>query len=367
MNPRPARPIGLIFAAIVLGLLALGTLVSGALTFFAAFFVPHQALAAAPGAPAPPSPQVLGIMLGAVGFLELLITAWAISTIVGILRLKSWARYSILTIGGLLAFFGITSAGVLAVLPALMAQTSPQTPLPPHLMQGVLLTLGLFYTAIAGIGVWWLVYFNRRTVKAFFLPQYAPAPNPYAYSVAASLATPGGLEYAAPPVLPPPPGGRFAHVPTSIKIIAILFFISALVTAVFTFLPFPAFIAGFYLSGFAGHLLYFAYTALMLLIGLGLFRLDNRARLGIYALTGLAVVNTVVMLTPWGRAGFAAYNHQLQQQMHLPATSAFVDPSSPMIILPGLIFTLLFYGLILFLIERQRSLFADPPSASSSR
>ena len=370
---RPGRPIGLILAALVLGLFALGTLLSGAFTFVAAFIVPHQALANAPGATAPPNPQLIGIMLGVIGIIELLIAAWAIFTIVGLLRLRSWARYSILIIGSLLAFFGIASAGMLALLPAIMAQTatqtaaqtSLQTPLPPHLMQGLLLTLGLFYTAIASVGVWWLVYFNRRSVKAYFLPTYAAQPNPYAYSTAASLATPGGLGDPFLPVLPlpPPPAGRFTHIPTSIKIIAILFFVSALGTAVFTFLPFPAFLAGFYLSGFAGHLLYFGYTLLMLLIGLGLLRLDNRARLGVYLLTALAVVNTAVMLTPWGRARFAAYNHTLQQQMHLPNTSALIDPASPVVILPGLVFALLFYGVVLLLIERHRTLFEHPPTS----
>ena len=353
---RPARPIGLVFAAIVLGFFALATLLSGTFTCIAAFAMAQHALAATPGTPPPPPPQVLKLLIAAVGIFELLVAAWGVSTIVGLVRLKSWARYSILVIGGLLTLFGITSAAFLALLPKIMAVSSPQAELPPHLMQGMLLFLGLFYTGMAAVGIWWLVYFNLGTIKAFFLPHYAPAANPY-LPTAASLATPGGLPYPPQAQLPPAPAGRFAHVPTSIKVVACFFLFAGFLTAILTFLPFPAFLLGFYLTGLAGHLVYLAYTLLLLLIGIGLFRLENRARFGLYAITALALVNAIVLLTPWGRARFAFYNLHLQQQMRLPAAPTLFDPTNPLFTLIGLVFTLAFYGVLLFLVERHRTLF----------
>ena len=363
MNPQrttPAKPLGLIFAAIVLGLFAAGSALSGVFTLVASFAIQQHGLATTPGAPAPPSPQVLTALVAGVAVFELLIAGWAIATIVGLVRLKTWARFSILVIGGLLAFFGITSAAFLALLPAIMAASSQQTPMPAHVMQGMLLVLGLFYTAIAATGVWWLVYFNLRSVKAYFLPQYALAPNPYAYSTAASLATPGGLAYPAAPPPEPVPAGRFAHVPTSIKVIACFFVIAGLVTAVFMFLPVPAFLGGFYLSGMSAHLLYLGYAVWMLLLGVGLFRLDNRARLGTYALTALSFVNAVILLTPWGRARYTLYSHQIQQQMHFPPSPPAVEAATPVFTAFGLLATLVFYGVILYLIERHRASFRTP-------
>ena len=366
-STRSHRPIGLIFAAIILGFFALGAAACGAATLLVATNFSQHALPTAPGTP-PLSPDLLKYTLAGVALIELLIAAWGIFTIVGLLRLKSWARYSILVIGGLLALFGIASAAGLALLPAIMAQT-PQAQgaaLPPHLMQGLLLALGLFYTGVAAVGVWWLVYFNLRTVKAYFLPGFAAPYYPPPFPTAASLATPGGLDaMQVPPPLPGQalPAGRFAGVPTSIKVIACFFLLGGLITAVFIFLPFPAFLAGIYFSGMGAHLLYLVYAVWTLLIGFGLLRLDNRARFGVYALVGLAVVNSIVTLTPWGRGRFTVYNHLLQQRMHLPPTPAAFDTASPVFISLGLILAVSFYGVLLYLIERHRAAFRNSPPA----
>jgi hypothetical protein len=342
----------------MLGLFALIALASGAGTILTAFVIPQHAIAPNPGVSATPSPHVLGVVLGIFGLIELLIAGWAISTIVGLVRLKNWARYSILVIGGLLAFIGLTSAASLALLPAIFAQSNQQGALPPHLMQGLLIGLAVFYTAIAGTGVWWLVYFNLRSVKAYFLPHYVQ-PTFASYPTAASLATPGGLDAlpAPPPIVLPM--GRFAGVPTSIKVIACFFFFGAVVSALFALLPFPANFASFYVYGLPGHLLNFAYAVFIFLLGFGLLRLDNRARLGVYALVAWAVINVLPMFTAGGRERFLAYNQHIQQQMQLTPSPAplIVDPSRPVFIVVAFVFGLIFYGIILFLIERHRDLF----------
>ena len=365
-NPtRAARPLGLIFAVIALGLFTLGLLATGGVSLVGIFFGSQHA--SATSGP-PPPPELIKAVLAGTAIFMLLLAAWSIATMVGLLRLRNWARYSILVIGGLLAFFGITSAGATALLPAMVAASGQQAAVPAGVMQGILLFVVLFYIAIASVGVWWLVYFNLRTVKSCFLPHYAnPYPNPYAsaypsYTTAESLATPGGL---APP--PPPaqhlPLGRFANVPTSIKVIACLFFVAAFSCLLCTLLPFPAFLAGFFVSGLPGHLVYLVYAVFMGLIGFGLFRLDNRARLGVYFLVLIAVVNGIVMITPWGHARFVLYNATLQRQMGLPPSPVPFDPTGGPILVVGLIFGLVFYGLILYLIERHRNLFTTPGSA----
>ena len=364
---RPARPLGLIFAVVALGLFTLGLLATAAISGVGLFF--GSSHAAATTGPQPPPELIKAVLAGTLVFF-LLLAAWSIGTMVGLLRLRNWARYSILVIGGLLAFFGITSAIFIALLPGMVAASGQQAALPADVMHGIILFTALFYIGIGSVGVWWLVYFNLRSVKAYFLQHYA---NPYAsayaapvaaYSAAASLATPGGL--APPPPAVPltlAPTGRFAHVPTSIKVIACLFFFAAFSCLLCTLLPFPAFLAGFFLSGIPGHLLYVVYAGLMFLIGLGLFRLDNRARLGVWVLVAIAVVNGIVMVTPWGHARFVLYNLMLQQRMGVPPPIG-LDPTGGPILLVGLLFGLAFYALILYMIERHRGLFTRSGSAS---
>ncbi len=373
---RPRRPTGLIFAAIALGLFTLSLLGSAAISIIGIFFGTPSAAAVASGPPLPPH-FITAALAGSAAFF-LVLAAWSIATIVGLLRLRNWARYSILIMGALIAFFGITSGLFIAFLPSIVAASDPQQALPPGVMHGIIAIIALFYIAIGAVGIWWLVYFNLRSVKSYFLPYYAshyasPQPNPYtaaypSYSTAASLATPGGLAPPLPatPVPVPPPAGRFAHVPTSIKIVGCLFFFGALACLVFVPLPFPAFVAGFILPGWAGHLLYLAIAAVNFLLGFGLFRLDNRARLGVYALVIYAVANAIVMRTPWGYARYTAYSLALHRQMHLPPTPPGFDPSGGPILTFTLILSLVLYALIIYVIERHRALFTTPAHSRSA-
>src|SRR5271156_2340944 len=130
------RPIGLILSAIVLSLAALFLLLLTALTAFASIFAQHQpSIAATPH-------FALYLMLAVSAFYAVLAT-WAIFTVIGILRLRSWGRYSILIIGGGLAFIGVLAAAFSLVfsrtmLPALQAQ---QLMTNPHLMSIVFMVV----------------------------------------------------------------------------------------------------------------------------------------------------------------------------------------------------------------------------------
>ena len=97
------RPIGLILSAIVLSLAALFLLLMTALMAFAGLFAGHQ-----PTVPA--APHFLIYFMLAISVFYAVLAVWAILTVIGILRLRSWARYSILIIGGGLAVLGILTA-----------------------------------------------------------------------------------------------------------------------------------------------------------------------------------------------------------------------------------------------------------------
>ncbi|MGH9596952.1 MAG: hypothetical protein ACRD3K_09160, partial [Edaphobacter sp.] len=81
------RPIGLILSAIVLSLAALFLLLTAALTALTGIFVGHHQSTAA-------TPHFVIYLMLATGVFYIALAVWAILTVVGILRLRSWARYS---------------------------------------------------------------------------------------------------------------------------------------------------------------------------------------------------------------------------------------------------------------------------------
>lgn len=83
----------------------------------------------------------------------LLFAGWGLGTGIGLLRAWRWARISTLIFSGLLAAFGI-----LGMLPFFR--------MPGHVIwRTVFVLLHLIPTAS---GLWWLVFFTREDVKAYF-------------------------------------------------------------------------------------------------------------------------------------------------------------------------------------------------------
>ena len=104
---------------------------------------------------------------------------WVILTVIGILRLRSWGRYSILIIGGGLAVLGVlavlfSTLFSRAILPALQAQ---QPAVDPHIMSFAILFVAAIYLFIAAVGIWWLIYFNLRSIRQIFSNQAMLVPS----------------------------------------------------------------------------------------------------------------------------------------------------------------------------------------------
>jgi hypothetical protein len=153
-------PAGVAVAAVVLGLMAFVGLL---LASFSAFvqFVMHNPLI----------PRILVVRLAAAGMdaLILALVILAACTIVGLFRLRLWARYSIVLLG-LLDFlvFGLMALG-LAIARARWSMAALPLPNNPHITLGdILLALAAFYAVLALIGVWWMVYFNLKPVRLAF-------------------------------------------------------------------------------------------------------------------------------------------------------------------------------------------------------
>jgi uncharacterized membrane protein (DUF2068 family) len=254
-----------IFSAIVLALLSLLQLLMALGVEFGATMESRMQSSGVPGgATAVPVPAWMPFFL--YGFCGVLIAfgAWGILTVVGLVRLRRWARYSMLIIGGGLAVIGLFS------LPIMLVMAFLPLPVPPgvdasqaqsvHTMTRVALGfVSLFYLLILAIGVSWLIYFNRKKVREVFIS---------------------------------PPGRVVAESPRPIliSVIAVLLMVGGVSCLLMAFLPLPLVFLGLALRGWGKVAMCVGYGAVLGAAGVGLWKLKEwgrRLALGLQAF-GLA-------------------------------------------------------------------------------
>lgn len=90
---------------------------------------------------------------------------------VEVIRLRNWARISLLVFSGMMLFFGIF--GVLAVLLVILASEMPG---PPGTKAGVIAALVFVYGLPIVVAFWWLILLTRRSVVAQFQAKAAKLP-----------------------------------------------------------------------------------------------------------------------------------------------------------------------------------------------
>jgi hypothetical protein len=354
------RPVGVILSCVVLGLLAALQLLTAAGMAFTGVLIKRGLPTPSGNTPTAPPPGFVVVAVLAMAFLSLLMAVWSIATLIGLAGLRNWARYSVLVIGGCMAGFGTLAIFGVIVAATVMPQAAPTPNLPPHTMQVILAFYGFLYAIVVAIGVWWLVYFNQRKTKAYFLPQYAadhglypPAyPGPYPPS------------YSGAPPLPYDPPAQSSRAPTAIIVLACFFLLGALSCLVIAVIPMPGFFIGLVIPRPGSIFLYLGFALISGLIGAGFLRTDNRARLLCYAYLAICLVNMLVMITPWGSARYAIYNQLIFAAMHVPGPV----PASPLSLLPFRIAMLVFFialnGVVVWIVERYRYAFLKQPPPS---
>jgi hypothetical protein len=155
------RPVGVVVAASVLGVIGLLGLIGVVLSFAGVFLMKN-----------PMVPQGTGVeaTIGAADLFFAGTLVFCVWTAVGLFRLRPWARYSIIVIGALVfAFCSIVSALMFVLrhfAPTLAGSAGAAAA--PAALGTVFVAIGLFYAAVALIGVWWVVYFSLRSVGLAF-------------------------------------------------------------------------------------------------------------------------------------------------------------------------------------------------------
>jgi hypothetical protein len=305
--------LGSVIAILVGGLMALSGL---ALSTSAAVPSPDRPL---------PSIAVIALMASVeVGF-----GLCGIASAVGLVRLKNWARQCFVVFGGLLAFLSFASASGL-----LFAAIAPPPILPPNVSPGLFRTIILGFTVVSvicfAIAIWWLVYFNRASVKAQFgADAVAAQPRPF---------------------------------PLTVSIIAWIFIVGGVMTAVQMLFSYPLLIFGIVLRGWAAGLALALFAAISLSAGIGLLKKRVEAyslAVGYSAFGILNVVSYLVIPGSFARMQEIMRETQGGQTSGLP-TSA-MNPFVVFIMLVGLAFT----TAILILLIRARRPFLDACRATS--
>jgi uncharacterized membrane protein (DUF2068 family) len=262
---------GIIVAAIVLLLGSLFQLLMAILMGLGGILEQRQIHSGGnlPGAAAAPAPTWLPIFTYVLSALFVSLAAWGILTAVGLFRLRRWARYSVLIIGGCLSLIGLPSMVLMLVLTAIPLPVPASVDVTHvHTAQSmtriVLGTGAAFYGLVCAVGISWLVYFNLKKVRGLF-------------------ADVAGL----------PAHGRR---PFLISTIAVLSLIGALTCILVAILPMPGGFFGWILQGWAKVAVLLAWAALLAASGVGLWRLDEWGRRLTLAVQALGLAQYVVYL-----------------------------------------------------------------------
>jgi hypothetical protein len=336
------RPIPVILTAVLLGLFAALQLLGTILMTVVGFVALHKGLPSTPGAqPFPPS--MMPVLFFGTSLLSTALAVWFILTLIGLVRLRSWARYSLLAIAGLMAGFGgiamLSSFAMPFLMPSMPAAAN-QPAADPSILRTIFFMTGAVYGLVTALGVALLVYYNLAKTRALFLMN-------------------------APVNVGPPKTSTGRPRPTAVTVISWIYLISAPFCLIYTFLPFPAFLFGFILHGLAAHLMYLFFGALTFAIGYGLLRLRNEARVAMFALFALLPIQTVVMLTPWGARQFRLCMDEMNTAMY---GGRYTPPNlfaSPGIIVFFMLLSMALYAVVLWLLHRHRAAFTPIPPAPS--
>jgi hypothetical protein len=302
----------------------------------AAFYVFLLAKLPGPASALPPAMRYM--MLGTQGFM-ICLSLFGLATGIGLLYLRKWARISILTWGSLSVFFGLIGMLFIFLMPFSANPNAPE--LTADTLPSVRLIVLLVYGVPLLIGVWWLILFNRSSVKARFAGSALPAD----------------------PSVPLAP-----TCPAPVAVLAWFYITSLLNLLFFPFLPFrvPVFLFGRLLPGSVGLAVLIVTCLAFFVAGIGLLKLQPWSYTLTIGLQLFWLVSMVVsVLSPNYNAVMDSFMKEMRASMHLPETpfsAADFSHSYGWTVLLGLLVA----GAILGLLVYYRPRFLEQASSAAS-
>jgi hypothetical protein len=239
--------------------------------------------------PVPPVPP--GVMLAIIALLYCGFGVWGLVSAAGLLCLKNWARLCFVVFGGLLAFLSLSFAAG-----SLMAAFT--TPLPANVPGGFVAAISLIFTAISlvclAIAIWWLVYFNRRAVKAEFAGEGAAS--------------------------------RPRQFPLAVSIIAWILIAGSVMAVVQMLFSYPLLVFGIVFRGLAASLLVALFAAVGLAAGIGMLKKRAEAyslAIGYFGFGILNAASSIVLPGSFARMLEVIRETQGSQALPLPVNAMY--------------------------------------------
>ena len=292
-----------------------------------------------PAAAGTPAAANLTGPLAVMALMYACLAAWGISTGVGLLRLRAWARASILVFS---AFLALTALAAIPV-PFIISRLPEFQHGPPEARFVGMTIVAVIFGLMAGLGIWWLVLFNLKSVRAQF--DETRATGVYAE----------GPHTAQARAIRP-------RRPLSITIIAVLY-LMGLPGALFALIrPYPAILMGQVLEGNPARLVFIVQGAIVLTLGVGLLQLKPWARiLGICLSAVYALSGVVLFFMP------ASSEKMLAAMMKFtPPEAQRIAAGTLRTMLPfGLLIGILFSLAILWILAANRAAFTSDRAGAS--
>ena len=302
------RPVGVIVAAVILGLMALMGTCAMLLSLAFAIFTRNPII--------PNAFRPFIILTQGFGLALSLFCAW---TVVGLFRMRRWARITTIVLGAALFLIAVVSAvGIFMVRNFVPAPPGSA----PGTMSFIFFGIAAFYLFLSLIGAWWVVYFSLAHVRAAFSSAQIMVTNP-------DILPPGGA--AMLPGSEGTPGWRVV-----IIVWACLMLVGVLSLPMLLVMHVPLFIYGMVLTGARALAALLILVAIEIYLGVGLLKKWRPAWYVALAWQIFAAGSFISFLIPGMMARFVAYQQQLITQW-APASPvppfAFTPPASFMAIL----------------------------------
>ncbi len=282
-------------------------------------FAPHGSI---------PTPFLRGTLIFD-GALDIAFVAWGIASGIGLIRLRQWARMSMLVFSGIMIVFCLIPMVIIPFVPL-----PPQSDTLPSNF-GLLFRIGVvaFYGLFVALGAFWLYFFNKRSVKDQFR----------------GIAIQEGLAAESRP-----------ERPLAIVILAWLFIIGGCFTPFALFMRVPAFFFSFAVPGHWGGLVFIAFAALSLATGIGLLRLRPWSWVVAVGFQSIGLLNALsLILIPGALARFEGLLQSQRAAMGLPDAPNVIPPAFAM--WTGLGIGVLVAGAVLAILFWYKRAFNDKP------
>jgi hypothetical protein len=295
-----------------------------------------------------------GLIRDAMAFaivLEAGFAAWGLASGIGILRLREWARISILVFSALLLLVCLPGIVLMFAMPPAPPPNVSDATLYRQMFLATRIVVAVLYGLLSLTAALWLWFFNTRAVRDQFKGAQS-LPNITAGPEMVSVEAPRRLRVR----------------PVSISIIAWYMVITGALAPASIALHVPMVMLWFLLKGHAASAVLSSMGILQIVVGIALLKLRNWARiLAICYFAFIAFNSLIMVVVPRAHASYQQVADEVQSKFEVPTINSSTAPVAPrMPLWIGLVFSLPLQGVIVWFLVRNKAAFAPPAQQNTA-